>query len=86
MKKTKFIYIVLSIQCGEYGFKSKSVHEISKTKSTKKFGENCAKDFYGTKPEKDGDSYYFNGGEVAVSLSFHEEITKEEYNILNKFL
>jgi hypothetical protein len=86
MKKTKFILIKIKIQCGEYEFSSNSVHEISSKKNVNKFAETHAEDFYGIKAYKDDNVHYFNGGEVAVQVKAVAEITKEEYEVLNKFL
>jgi hypothetical protein len=86
--KTKYIFISLEIRHGEYEFNSKLVHEISKRKSTDKFAEDYAKTFYNGKAvkyEKDGDWYNFDGGTVAVKLAHVEEITKEQYEVLNIF-
>ena len=86
MNKTKFIFIRLKIQCGEYDYTSKSVHEIPNTADINAFGEEYASNFYSNKSHEDGDVYYFNGGEIAVTCKGVQEITAEEYHILNKFL
>lgn len=86
MKKAKFVFIQVKIQCGEYEFNSKSVHEISSRKSVDKFGKDWVKDFFGKKAWVDGDTHYFNGGEVAARVSNVQEITKEEYQVLSKFM
>jgi hypothetical protein len=44
------------------------------------FGEELAKGFYGNLTEIDGDTYYFNGGEVAVRYLSYLEIKEETYN------
>jgi hypothetical protein len=85
--KKKFVFIQLKIQNGEYEYQSKTVHEIEGDSSdVKEFAENYPKEFYGGEVEKDGDVFYFSGGEVACKLYVFEEITKEEYDILNNFL
>ena len=86
MKKTKFVFLQMKIQCGEYEFNSKSVHEIGSRKSVDKFGEDWAKEFYGKKAYVDGDTHFFNGGEVAVRCCNAQEITKAEYEVLTKFM
>lgn len=92
MKKTKFVFIDIEVRHGEYEFNSKSVHEISARRSTEKFGQDYAKQFYSGKPfqyndkiDKD-DWWYFNGGEVAARIQDAREVTKEEYDVLRKFL
>ena len=87
-QKTKFVFLNLTIRNGEYEYTSISVHEISTRKSTTVFGEKYVKSFYGSKPFKyspDDKWWLFNGGEVAVKLNTCETITKEEYEVLNKF-
>ena len=84
--KTKFVLVTLRIQNGEYQYNSKSVHKIPETEDNDKFGNNYAKDFYSSFSHTDGDSHYFNGGEVAVRDCGTVEITKEEYDVLNKYL
>jgi len=90
MKKTKFVLLNIQIKNGEYEYNSKSIHEISARKSLEKFGQDYAKDFYGssTKPYQMNDKidkndwWYFNGGEVAVRIGNSYEITKEQYEVL----
>ena len=85
--KTKYIFISLEIRCGVYEFTSHTIHKIPNDKSKLKFADNYAKTFYvdENKPFQDEEGYYFYGGEVAVKLSLAEEISKEEYEVLNKF-
>lgn len=87
MKKKKFIFVKLEIRNGEYEYTSTSAHEIGSRKSTEVFGRKYAETFYGSsiKPYQDGAWTYFNGGEVAVRCTTAVEITKEEYQTLNKF-
>ncbi len=86
MKKTKFIILHLEIRNGEYEYNSKTVHEIGNRKNADAFGRNYAKEFYSNFSYADGDTFYFNGGEVAVTSQSANEITKAEYDILNKYL
>ena len=85
----KYLFFSMFIRNGEYEYSSNSVGYRSATdKHTLEYwGDKHAKTFYGSKPEKeqDGDGYYFNGGEVYVRCRVVMEITKEEYDILNKF-
>lgn len=91
-QKMKYIFLEMKIRNGEYEYSSQSVHELPARKSTEKFGRDYAKDFYGGKPfqyndkiDPDGE-WYFNGGEVAVRCKEVQEITKEEYEVLKKYL
>ncbi|MHB8261074.1 MAG: hypothetical protein ACYDEC_12445 [Bacteroidia bacterium] len=83
--KKKYIFVSLQIKSGEYEFNSHTVQEISSKKHTKSFGNNYAKTFYSDFSAKEGDWFYFNCGEVAVRCTASEEITKNEYDVLNKF-
>jgi len=84
--ETKFVFVDLHIQNGEYEYKSKSVHEIPVEIDANDFGEEHAKRFYGNYSHSDRGSHYFNGGEVAVESKGVEIITPNEYEVLNKFL
>ena len=86
--KTKYIFISLKIRNGEYEYTSISCHEVSSRKSIEKFGKDYVMNFYGEKPFQytPGEQwYYFHGGAVAVQLTTAEEISKAEYNVLDKF-
>jgi hypothetical protein len=93
-QKTKFIFLSMQIRNGEYEHSSESVHEIPACKTIRKFGQEYAKDFYGTPPKAfqyndkidPDDWWYFNGGEIAARVRRIEEITKEEYDVLKRFI
>lgn len=80
----RYWYLNIEIRNGEYEHNSKSVHM---TKGKSEFDtDDYLKNFYGDDGDKDGDCYYFNGGEIACSISDFQEITKEEYDVLRKFI
>ena len=83
--KTKYIFVSLEIKCGGYEFNSHAACKISTKLDTAMYGESYAKVFYSEKPRKENGWYQFFGGEIAVRCKAAEEITKEEYDILNKF-
>jgi hypothetical protein len=91
-QKTKFVFLQVGIQSGEYEFNSKSVHELHHRTNIKKFAQKYVKGFYGgkafqyDKPADPDGTWYFNAGEIAVELDKIEEITREEYQALSKFL
>ena len=85
-KTIKYVFITLRVRNGDYDFESKSVHEIKSEIDGSDFAEKYASDFYGDKSYEDNGRYYFNGGEVAVDVRRAQEITKEEYNVMSKFL
>lgn len=82
----KYIYVELKIQNGEYEYYSKSVQQIPVEMDVDDFADNHARDFYGRFSYSDGDTHYFNGGEVAVRGYNAKEITKAEYKTLQKFI
>jgi len=81
-----YIFLQLDIKCGEYEFTSVSVHQIPKEKNIIDFSEEYAKQFYYGDMEEEDRTYYFNAGEVAVEVSVRQNISKEEYSILRKYL
>lgn len=82
----KFAYVVLTIQNGEHSYSSKSVHMIGKDVDLDEYGKECARDFYGTEAEENDGAFYFEGGSLAVSVLEVQEITKQEFQVLDKFL
>jgi hypothetical protein len=81
----KYILIHLQVQNGEYRYDCKSVHQ-TKCKNIYFAGERHAAGFYGGLDGRNGEWWEFNGGEVAVRCSLVHELTKQEYEILNKYL
>ncbi|HKR05954.1 MAG TPA: hypothetical protein VJY62_15060 [Bacteroidia bacterium] len=85
-KTNKYVFITLRVRSGDYDFESKGVHKISSKIDAIDFAEKYASDFYGDKSHEDNGRYYFNGGEVAVDVRRAQEITKEEYDAMSRFL
>ena len=85
-----YVFFSISIRNGEYEYTSKSVHIIEQQDITpQQAGDEYAKQFYNdvdSEPEETDEGFYFNGGEVCVWCDRAEEITEEQYNILNKFI
>jgi hypothetical protein len=93
MKGKKYIFIDLLVRHGEYEFNCQSVHEVGSKADKDKWATRYAKNFYNTsgdnKPDvfdNDPGTFYFNCMDVAVQVDDYKEITKEEYNILKRFL
>lgn len=84
-KKSRYWFIKLQITIGEYETYSNSIHM---TEDGQKFNaEEYAMNEYDGLDDGDTDgTYYFNGGEVACSVYGLEEITKKEYDIMEKYL
>lgn len=95
-EKLKYIFVEMKIQNGEYQYNSKSIHIIPEVTGfisdgkcmdvIERFADNLARDFYGNFSHADKDTYYFNGGEVAVRNYSAQEITKAEYDTLKNFM
>jgi hypothetical protein len=81
----KYWYVVIEVSIGEYEYLSKSVH---KTSGKEEFDLNeYAQGFYGDEGEElDEGVYEFDCGCVIASAHTCEEITKQEYEVLRKYL
>ncbi len=85
--KKKYFIVTLKIVCGEYEFSSRHLAAISTRRNQWRYALDYAKNFYGNGRKSDGgETYYFNGGEVAVSVRGVVQVTAEEAAILGKFL
>jgi len=82
----RYWYLDIKIINGEYEFHSRSTQ---KTKAKEEFdAESYVANFYGFEEGKNEDSgyYEFNCGNIACKVNGLQEITKEEYRVLNKYL
>lgn len=84
--KRQYVFIKIKVQFGEHSAVIKDVFEIGARRSLEKFSKDWAANFYPNKSHSDGDDHYYNGGEVAVRLLSYQGISKEQYEVLNKFL
>jgi len=78
-----FAYFEFEELNGEYEYTHRLVRYVDSF-DLNKVGEEIASAFYGGEPEEEDDGYMFD--EVFVKLSRVQEITKEEFEVLNKFL
>jgi len=76
----KNFLVRLKIKHGEYEFYS---NVIIGTRTPATDSDKLAKTFYG-KGQKDGDGYYFNGGELFVSPMSVRQLTKMQARILEE--
>lgn len=83
---SKFVYMNLEVQDGERRYSCKSVHEIAGNIDPMAAADKHASMFYFGTPEKESESYFFNGGEIAVTVKGAREINKYEYDVLSNFL
>jgi hypothetical protein len=81
----KFMFLELLVRCGEYEFNCNSVHEVPKG-SMEEVADNWARTFYDGEPDKSGNWYYFNGGEIGVRVITFQEITQNEFFTIKRYL
>ena len=80
----KYFMVKLDIQHGDFEYRHQFVQDMP---GNKKFNaEKYAKNFYGCRSRNQDDWYAFNDGEVLVAVNSCEEITKEEYDVMAKYL
>lgn len=85
-KEVKYLYLELESRNGEYEYHHKSVHQLPVKTNEDEFGEDYARDFYGGGSDEQDGGFYFNGGEIHVSVNKVQLITKEQYDVLTKFI
>lgn len=81
----KYIFLQLKTRDGEREYYHLSVHAVDNAVTLDDFAEDYLKDFWG-EGEKDGDGYYFHGGEIYTEVSRVEEIGTLEYQNLKEYL
>ena len=86
--KTKQILIRYNFRSGEYeqqGFTSCTVPGKASTKKIEATVRNKMKDFYGDKkPEVDGDTIYYFGGEIAITIKDYDILLDRDYEVLQR--
>lgn len=84
----KYVYRTFRERNGEYEYTHKGVHELDDNVNINKFLDDYISQWYYLCPKgrKEDGGYYFNGGEVWIGVSNYKEITKEEYDILKKYI
>ena len=81
-----YIFLSLKIRHGEYEFYSPSVHEFEDKRDVNAFSDAYAEHYYNGPSEYEDGGYYFNGGEVHVSVYQAQYIDEDDYEVLNKFI
>lgn len=79
-KKEKYWYLNLEVTVGEYEFHCKSLHRGNFN------AKDYTRNFYGDEVDEENETYYFNGGEVAVKIYDCKEIPESDYEILSQYL
>jgi len=84
----KYYFRVIGVRTGEYEFELKRVEALPNSTNPQEHFTNIAKTFYdnGEQLFENKEEFYFFGGEICAWLDSFEEITKEEYEVLNKYL
>lgn len=84
----KYGLINIETKCGEYEFTQ--AYLVRFRKDLEKRADEVAKTWYDDRVKNwDGgreNEYYFNGGELAVSVHSFEELTKKEYDVMKKYI
>lgn len=85
---SKFLLLCLEERNGEREYLHRSIHVLpnSLRATAARIAKNYAKEFYGSKPELDDGGYYFNNGEVFISVESWQFISKKDFNTLKKYL
>ena len=79
----RYWFLKLEVRAGEYEVTTSSVH---KTNRKEEFdSEDYAQNFWNEGEEQDG-TYFFDCGCIAVSVWDCKEITKKEYDVMEKYL
>ena len=84
--KKKHILVTLKIVCGEYEFSSKHLATLNLRRNEWRYALSYAKDFYGACTSTSDDTFYFNGGEIAVSVRGVAQVSAADAEVLARFI
>lgn len=84
--KSKYVFLHLETRDGEREYDHKGVHKLPKDTSIIAWADDYCSDFWMGGSEKDGDGYYFHGGEIFTQVQSVQEIPKKHYDILKQYL
>lgn len=83
----KHLLVTLRIQNGEYSYHSTALHEVADNVNENEFAENEARTFYDEATvDEQPEAYYFNAGEVAVSIGSVKTVPLKDAIVLKKYL
>ena len=82
----KYIYRAFHTRDGEREYYHKGVHVIDQDQDTKEFVYELCMNFWSDRGDEEKECSWWFMGEIITSVYDYKEITKEEYNILNRFL
>lgn len=90
----KYYFRVIGVRVGEYEFNLRTTAVLSADVDPQEHFTNIAKTFYcniGDSEEGEQwfdhkEEFYFFGGELCTWVADYKEITKEEYEVLQKYI
>jgi hypothetical protein len=82
----KYFYRELKSRNGEYEYSHKAVFPAEDKETAEGMVRETARTFWSDTSTEDDGTFYHNGGEVCIEAQTITEISKEEYDVLNKFL
>jgi hypothetical protein len=84
----KYYFRVIGVRTGEYEFELKRVEALPSNVDPNEHFTNIAKNFYdgGEQWFENKEEFYFFGGEICAWVEDYKEISKEEFEVLNKYL
>jgi len=82
----RYIFVRLEIRVVEREFFSDCLHPVSSPVSKEEFADECARTFYGGSHDPADGGYYFDGGEVHVSVHRVDEVTEADAAVLSRYI
>jgi hypothetical protein len=83
--ENKYFFRQFKIRDGEREYYSKSTFFCKSKEEAQEIAQNALLNFYGEEGTEEDGGVYHCGGEVYVRLDTLEEVSKLEYDILNKY-
>ena len=84
----KFYYAIIKIRDGEREYYSRTTFEALSIEQASDFANDYAKDFWdgGQKGDDNESGYWHCNGETYVNVDSIQEITKNDYNVLMRYI
>jgi hypothetical protein len=83
--KERIFLVKYTHVCGQYEFSGHTILTLKPKQNIRKEIHDYFMDFYGTKANKDGGTYYYNGGEVGVKRIHYQKITEAQKIAIEQF-
>ena len=83
-EQTKYFAYQLDVRNGEYEYQCSNFLKATSMQEAEKQHEVAASEFYGN-GKKEGNGYYFNGGEVFVEPGLIWEISRKTYYEMTRY-